>query len=149
MENSNITKERFSKMVDKTSPNSKVYGNCLKAFIVGGLICLFSQWLTGQYISMGASKELAGTLTLVTLIFIAALLTGIGIFDNLAKFGGAGAIVPITGFANAVAAPAIEFKKEGFIFGVGAKMFVIAGPVIVYGIASSALVGLIYWFFNR
>ena len=149
MEHSNITKERFSKMVDKTSPDSKLFSNCLKAFLVGGLICLLAQFLTARYMAMGADKDLAGTLSLLSLVFLAALSTGMGMFDNLAKFGGAGAIVPITGFANAVAAPAIEFKKEGFIFGVGAKMFVIAGPVIVYGLAASSLAGFAYWFFNR
>jgi stage V sporulation protein AC len=136
-------------MVDKMSPDSNIVINCIRAFIVGGLICVFAQWLTVIYTRLGADKEMAGTLSAVSLILLAALFTGIGIYDRLAKFAGGGAIVPITGFANAVAAPAVEFKKEGFIFGVGAKMFVIAGPVIVYGLASSALVGLIYYFFGR
>lgn len=149
MDNSNINKERFSKMVDKSSPNSTLFTNCVKAFIVGGLICTFAQWLTMLYMRWGADKDMAGTLSAVSLIFLAALFTGIGTYDKLAKFGGGGAIVPITGFANAVAAPAVEFKKEGFIFGVGAKMFVIAGPVIVYGLATSSLIGLIYWFLGR
>jgi stage V sporulation protein AC len=149
MDNSNITKERFSQMVDKTSPNSNMFANCLKAFVTGGLICTFAQWLTALYLGLGMEKDTATTLSAVSLIFLAALFTGIGVYDRLAKFGGGGAIVPITGFANAVAAPAVEFKKEGFIFGVGAKMFVIAGPVIVYGLAASSLIGLIYWFFRR
>jgi len=149
MDNSNISKERFSRMVEKTSPNSKLFTNCLKAFVVGGLICAFAHWMSSWFIYWGAGKDMAGVYSLIALIVLASLMTGFGIFDNLAKFGGAGAIVPITGFANAVAAPAVEFKKEGFIFGVGAKMFVIAGPVIVYGLASSAVVGAVYWFINR
>ncbi|MCL2704310.1 MAG: stage V sporulation protein AC [Defluviitaleaceae bacterium] len=149
MDNSNITKERFSQMVDKSSPNSNIFTNCCKAFAIGGLICVFAQAIIQWLLRMGVEKDIASTLSSVSLIFLASLLTGIGVFDNLAKFGGAGAIVPITGFANAVAAPAVEFKKEGFIFGVGAKMFVIAGPVIVYGLATSWVIGIIYWLFNR
>jgi stage V sporulation protein AC len=133
-------------MVDKASPNSHIFTNCLKAFVTGGLICVFGQLLSGWYLSLTSDKDLAGTLTSVSIIFIAALITGLGKFDNLAKFAGAGAVVPISGFANSVAAPAVEFKKEGFIFGVGAKMFVIAGPVLVYGLAASALTGIIYYF---
>jgi len=149
MDNSNITKERFSQMVDKSSPNSNIFTNCCKAFAIGGLICVFAQAIIQWLLRMGVEKDIASTLSSVSLIFLASLLTGIGVFDNLAKFGGAGAIVPITGFANAVAAPAVEFKKEGFIFRVGAKMFVIAGPVIVYGLATSWVIGIIYWLFNR
>ena len=149
MDNSNMSKERFSKMVEEASPNSKLFSNCIRAFIVGGLLCTGSQGITSWLMHMGIGKDLAGTLTAVTLVFLASLLTGLGVYDNLAKFSGAGTIVPITGFANAVAAPAIEHKKEGFIFGVGAKMFVIAGPVIVYGLAASYIVGLVYWIFNR
>jgi stage V sporulation protein AC len=149
MDNSNISKKRFSEMVDKHSPNSKILTNCIKAFIVGGIICTIGQALSMWFMSMGIERDMAGTLSAVSLIFLAILLTGIGVFDNLAKFGGAGAVVPITGFANAVAAPAIEFKKEGYIFGVGAKMFIIAGPVIVYGLAASSLMGFFYWIINR
>lgn len=135
-------------MADKSSPNSKLFTNCLKAFIIGGGICLLGQLFTNWFVSMGVEKETAGTLNSVLLILITAFLTGIGVFDEICKFGGAGAVVPISGFANSVAAPAIEYKKEGFIFGVGAKMFVIAGPVIVYGIATSVLVGVIYYIFK-
>lgn len=149
MDNSNLTKQRFSKMVDKTSPNSRLFSNCLKAFFTGGLICAFGQALSAWYMAMGADKETAGTLVSISLIFLTVLMTGTGVFDKLADFGGAGAVVPISGFANSVAAPAIEFKKEGFIFGVGAKMFIIAGPVIVYGLAASAISGFIYWIFNH
>ncbi|MDR1703418.1 MAG: stage V sporulation protein AC [Clostridiales bacterium] len=146
MNNSNLSKDRFLKMVDKASPNSHIFTNCLKAFVVGGLICVFGQLLSVWYLSLTGDKDMAGTLTSVSIILIAALITGIGKFDNLAKFAGAGAVVPISGFANSVAAPAVEFKKEGFIFGVGAKMFVIAGPVLVYGLAASVLTGIIYYF---
>jgi stage V sporulation protein AC len=136
-------------MVKKASPSSKLGLNCLKAFLVGGLICVFGQFLYGLFESWGAQAEQAGTYVAMSLIFLAVLLTGIGKFDDIVNFAGAGAAVPITGFANAMAAPAIEFKKEGYIFGVGAKMFLIAGPVIVYGTLASMLVGVVYFFMQR
>jgi len=141
-----VSKKEFDEMIKKASPNSRLLVNCIRAFVVGGLICTFGQVLYAIYVAWGANRDMAGTLVAITLIFLAVLLTGIGKFDDIVKFGGAGASVPITGFANAVAAPAIEFKTEGFIMGVGAKMFLIAGPVIVYGTLSSMLVGLIYYF---
>ena len=141
-----VSKEEYKKMVEKASPNSRIFSNCIKAFFCGGGICLFGQFLYGMYAGMGADRDMSGTLVAVSLVFIAVLLTGIGVYDDIVKFAGAGASVPITGFANAVAAPAIEFKKEGFILGVGAKMFIIAGPVIVYGTLASVLVGVIYYF---
>lgn len=119
--------------------------NSLKAFAVGGLICCLGQWLTAQYISMGADEENARIISSATLIFAAGLLTGIGVFDKLGKFAGAGTLVPITGFANAIAAPAIENKTEGTINGVCCKMFVIAGPVIVFGTLASTIYGVIYY----
>jgi len=143
------SKQEYKIMVQKASPNSKLWSNCLKAFVVGGFICLLGEWLYNMYEHLGAPKDHVGAYVAMTLIFLAILLTGIGKFDNIVNFAGAGASVPITGFANAVAAPAIEFKKEGYIFGVGAKMFIIAGPVIVYGTITSMVVGVIYYFIER
>jgi stage V sporulation protein AC len=124
-------------------PRSKAAGNALRAFLVGGLICLLGQVIFEIYGSLGLDREAAGTAESVTLIFLGVLLTGVGVYDDLAKIGGAGTLVPITGFANAVAAPALEFKTEGYITGTAAKMFVIAGPVIVFGVGSSVVYGLL------
>lgn len=141
-----VTKQEYSEMAKKASPNSKVFLNCLKAFLIGGLICVIGQGLTDIYNkALGMSLDDARTLTSVSLIFLGGLLTSIGIYDNIAKHGGAGTLVPITGFANSIVSPAIEFKSEGFILGLGAKMFVIAGPVLVYGITASVIYGVIYW----
>ena len=141
-----MSKKEYGQMVKKASPNSRLLTNCAKAFVVGGLICTFGQVLYAIFAAMGANRDMAGMLVAISLIFLAALVTGIGKYDEVVKFGGAGASVPITGFANAVAAPAIEFKKEGYIMGVGAKMFLIAGPVIVYGTLASMVVGFVYYF---
>ena len=141
-----MTDEQYGELVKKASPNSHLPADCLRAFLIGGAICASGEGLMKLYLYFGAEKELAGLLVSVTLVFLAALLTGMGLYEKLGKYAGAGSVVPITGFANAVAAPAIEFKKEGFIFGVGAKMFVVAGPVIVYGTLASVLVGVIYYF---
>ncbi len=138
-------KDRYQYMVKKASPNSKLLTDCLKAFFVGGFICLIGQYINSRFVAGGFTRDEAGMYTSIILIFASVLLTGLGFFDKIGKFAGAGTVVPITGFANSVAAPAIEFKKEGFILGVGAKMFVVAGPVIVYGILSSILVGLVYY----
>ncbi len=146
MENIKISKEDYKKMVDKVSPNSHLFVDCIKAFIIGGLICDFGQFLTNLFIYFNFSKDDASTLTTISLIFIASLLTGLGLYGKIGKFAGAGSVVPITGFSNSVTAPALEFKKEGFIFGVGAKMFVIAGSVILYGVLTSFVVGAIYYF---
>ena len=116
-----------------------------RAFIVGGLICVLGQVFINLYSKFGLDKDAAGTAASMTLVVLSALLTGLSLYDNIAKHAGAGTLVPITGFANAIAAPAIEFKTEGFILGVGAKMFTIAGPVIVYGLSASVVYGLIYW----
>ena len=137
--------QTYKRMVEKASPNSPLGLNCLKAFLVGGVICVFGQFLHVIYENAGASKDAAGAYVAISLILLAIFLTGIGKFDDIVKFAGAGAAVPITGFANAMAAPAIEFKKEGYIFGVGAKMFIIAGPVIVYGTLASMVVGVVYY----
>jgi len=144
----NIAKREYEKMVQKASPNSRLGVNCLRAFLVGGLICTFGQLLHNLFINFGATTEQAGGFVAMSLIFLAVLVTGLGKYDDLANFAGAGSAVPITGFANAMAAPAIEFKKEGLIFGVGAKMFIIAGPVIVYGTLASMVVGVFYFLFG-
>ncbi|MCL2350608.1 MAG: stage V sporulation protein AC [Defluviitaleaceae bacterium] len=142
----NTSKQEYQQMVERASPNSKLAANCAKAYVVGGAICVLGQALYGIFMAAGAGRDVAGSLVAISLIFLAVLLTGLGKFDDIVKFAGAGASVPITGFANAMAAPAIEFKKEGYIMGVGAKMFLIAGPVIVYGTLASMVVGLIYYF---
>ena len=136
---------RYQKMVKKASPPSPKIKNFIWAYTVGGLICVIGQLLNEMYTAFDLPEEAVKTAVPVTLIFLASLLTGIGIFDKIAKHAGAGTIVPITGFSNAVTAPAIEFKNEGWILGVGAKMFAIAGPVIVYGVVASVLYGVIYW----
>ncbi|MBQ2444034.1 MAG: stage V sporulation protein AC [Clostridia bacterium] len=133
-------------MTSLASPDSKTALNCLKAFLVGGLICSLGQALTNLYLLLNLSLTDARTLTSVSLVFLGGLLTSIGIYDNIAKHAGAGTLVPITGFANSIVAPAIEFKSEGFVLGLGAKMFVIAGPVLVYGITASVVFGVLYFF---
>ncbi len=135
-------------MAEKKSPSSPLVKNMSLAFLFGGAICTGGQWLLNFYKSLGLSQELASTGVSISLIFIAALLTGLKVYDNIAKYAGAGTLVPITGFANSIVSPAMEFKSEGHILGMGAKMFVIAGPVLVYGIVSSVLFGLILWIFR-
>ncbi|GFI61554.1 hypothetical protein IMSAG049_00713 [Clostridiales bacterium] len=132
-------------MVQKASPNSPILSDCLKAFVSGGIICGFGQILRNYFTSAGLSQDDTGLVVSLILIGIAILLTGFGLFGKLGKFCGAGTVVPITGFANSVASPAIEFKKEGWVFGLGAKMFQVAGPVIVYGTVTSFIVGIIYY----
>lgn len=132
-------------MVEKQTKNSPVLINCVKAFFAGGLICMFGQWLTDTYVGLEMQKQDAQTLTSVTLIFIGVLLTALHLYEKIAKHAGAGTLVPITGFANSMSSPAIEFKSEGFILGVGARLFSIAGPVIVYGIIASIIYGVIYY----
>jgi len=139
-------KERYSAMVKAVSPSSTVGINCLKAFLVGGSICAIGQVLYNILEMRNVSRDDAGLITAGILIVAAVLLTALGLYSKLGKHAGAGSIVPITGFANAIAAPAIEYKKEGLVLGIGAKMFVIAGPVIVYGAMASVVVGLIYYF---
>ncbi len=130
--------------VHRASP-SPIIKDCLKAFLIGGAICTFAEVLYRWYKELDLSEENSRLLASVTLIFITCLLSGIGVFDKIAKHAGAGTLVPITGFANAVVSPAIDYKAEGFIMGLGAKMFIIAGPVIVYGIIASVIYGVIYW----
>ena len=140
-----MTEKEYKKLVDEISPNSPVGKDCLGAFLVGGIICTIGQFFINYYTKIGLDKESAGTAASMSLGVISAVLTGLSLYDNIAKFAGAGTLVPITGFANAISAPAVEFKTEGFILGVGAKMFTIAGPVIVYGLFASVAYGLIYW----
>ena len=140
-----MTEREYGKLVDELSPDSPMGKDCVIAFVVGGLICTLGQVFLELYGKLGLDKDNAGTAASMTLVALSALLTGLSLYDNLAKYAGAGTLVPITGFANAVAAPAVEFKTEGFILGVGAKMFTIAGPVIVYGISASVIYGFIYW----
>ena len=140
-----MTEKEYEKLVQKAAPKSPIGKDCLNAFWIGGLICVLGQILTNTYGSIGLGKDAASTATSITLVVLSALLTGLSLYDNLAKYGGAGTLVPITGFANAIAAPAVEFKTEGFILGVGAKLFTIAGPVIVYGLSASVVYGFIYW----
>lgn len=140
-----MDKQQYSQLVDKKSPSSKLFKDCINAFLSGGLICAVGQMFFNLYTRMGLSIDAAGSLVSITLIFISAVLTGIGVYDSMAKFAGAGTIVPITGFANSVVSPAIEAKTEGYVMGVGAKIFTIAGPVIVFGTASSFIAGIVYW----
>jgi stage V sporulation protein AC len=146
IDQSEKAKTEYAAMVEASSPGSKVGRNCLRAFLVGGGICAVGQVFTNALLAAGLAREDASLVTACILIIIAITFTGLGIYSKIGKAAGAGSIVPITGFANAVAAPAIEHKKEGLVLGVGAKMFVIAGPVIVYGAMASVLVGLIYYF---
>lgn len=140
-----MTNAAYQKLADRLAPRSNTPVNCLKAFAVGGGICVLGQAVKNLYLALGAGEEPSGLLTSVTLIFLSALLTGLGLYDDLAKHGGAGTLVPITGFANAVVAPAIEFKTEGWVTGLAVKMFTIAGPVIVWGTLAAVAYGVIYW----
>ncbi|MBE6973508.1 MAG: stage V sporulation protein AC [Ruminococcaceae bacterium] len=141
-----MTNKEYDQFVKERSKPSPIWKNMIWAFLVGGTICTIGQVLLNAYKAAGLDEETAGTGVSVTLIFAAALLTGLGIFDDLAKRAGAGTLVPITGFANAMVSPALEFKSEGFVTGTAVKLFTIAGPVIVYGVSASVVYGLIYWF---
>lgn len=140
-----MTEEEYGKLVSDTMPKSPIWKDCLNAFWIGGLICVLGQCFVALYSSLGMEKTDVGTGASMSLVVISALLTGLSIYDDIAKVAGAGTLVPITGFANSIAAPAVEFKTEGFVLGVAAKMFTIAGPVIVYGLSASVVYGLIYW----
>lgn len=143
-------KKLYQSYIKTITPSHNIWLQMLKAFFVGGIICTFGQFLLKFFESiMHMEKEVAGKYCTLTLIFIGVLLTGLNIYQKLVRFGGAGAIVPITGFANAVASPAIEYKSEGHVFGIGCKIFSIAGPVILFGILISWGLGLIYWFFGK
>jgi len=138
----------YQELVDKKTPNSPIGTNCLKAFLVGGTICTIGQIIMNIFMNRGFDKTTASTITSIILVSISAFLTAFNLYSKLGKFAGAGSIVPITGFANSVVSPAMEYKSEGYVMGVGAKMFTVAGPVLVYGISASILVGLIYMLFN-
>ena len=140
-----MTEKEYGKLVQDRMPKSPIWKDCMGAFLIGGLICTIGQAFMNWYSSMGLDETAAGTAASMTLVALSALLTGLSLYDNIAKCAGAGTLVPITGFANSIAAPAVEFKTEGFILGVGAKMFTIAGPVIVYGVSASVVYSLIYW----
>lgn len=143
-----MTEREYGRLVKLMSPRSPMWRDCLNAFWIGGLICALGQFFLNWYGSIGLEKELAGTAASMSLVVLSAVLTGLSLYDNIAKHAGAGTLVPITGFANSIAAPAVEFKTEGFVLGVGAKMFTIAGPVIVYGVSASVVYGLIYWLWS-
>ncbi len=136
--------ERYTDRIKRHAPPSAVGKNCLHAFVIGGTICAIGQLLRLLYEALGASEQVSASLVSVTLIFVSALLTGIGAYDRIARTAGAGTLVPITGFANAVVSPAIDSGREGFILGVGAKIFTVAGPVILYGILCGAVYGVVY-----
>ena len=140
-----MTEKEYGKLVKSMEPKSPVWKDGLFAFIIGGLICTLGQVFIHLYAGLGLDKTNSSTAASMSLVLLSALLTGLSLYDNIAKYAGAGTLVPITGFANAIAAPAVEFKTEGFILGVGAKMFTIAGPVIVYGVSASVVYGFIYW----
>ena len=144
-----MTEKEYGELVKRVCPGSRIKRDCFWAFIVGGLICTLGQLLISGYTSSGLSQEDAAPAASMTLVALSALLTGLSVYDDIAKHAGAGTLVPITGFANSIAATAVEFKTEGFITGVGAKMFTIAGPVIVYGTAASVVYGFLYWFATR
>lgn len=140
-----MTNKEYNDYVKAKAKPSPIVKDCIWAFCVGGLICTIGQLLSNLYQNWGASKEDAGTLVSVTLVFVASLLTGLGVFDDIAKRAGAGTLVPITGFSNAMVSPALEFKSEGFITGTAVKLFTIAGPVLVFGISASVIYGIILW----
>jgi len=143
-----MTERKYQELVKEMSPRSPLWRDCLWAFVIGGLICTLGQVFMWCYGKLGLEKQDASTAASMSLVALSALLTGLSVYDDLAKHAGAGTLVPITGFANAVASPAVEFKTEGFILGVGAKMFTIAGPVIVYGVSASVIYGFIYWIWS-
>lgn len=143
--NAKIRDKKYNEYVEQVTPKYNTPVNCLLAFLVGGGICVLGQALLSWYGSMGASKEDAALFVVVTLVFLSALFTGLNLYQKLTKHAGAGSVVPITGFANSVAASAIEYSKEGQVFGIGCKIFTIAGPVILYGILTSSGLGFIYW----
>ena len=140
-----MTEKQYDALVKEMRPPSPLGRDCLLAFLVGGAICCLGQVFLNWYANLGLDKDMAGTAASMSLVMLSALFTGLSLYDDLAKHAGAGTLVPITGFANSIAAPAVEFKTEGFVLGVGAKMFPIAGPVLVYGTAASVVYGFIYW----
>ena len=142
------TQKKYQEYVDKKSPNSPILKNCFNAFWVGGLICSIGQIILNICKSRDFDEATSGTIVSIILIAISAFLTSLNLFNKIGKFAGAGSLVPITGFANSIVAPSIEFKSEGYVMGVGSKMFTIAGPVLVFGICTSIIVGIVYLIFN-
>ena len=142
------TKQEYKNYVDKKTPNSPILKNCFNAFLVGGIICTIGQLITSFCTYRGLSLETANSITSIILIFLTAFLTSLNIFNKIGKFAGAGSFVPITGFANSIVSPAMEYKSEGYVMGVGGKMFTVAGPVLVFGISASIIVGILYLIFN-
>ncbi len=142
------TQKKYQEYVDKKSPNSPILKNCFNAFWVGGLICTIGQIIMQICKARGLDEATSGTIVSIILITLSAFLTSLNIFNKIGKFAGAGSLVPITGFANSIVAPSIEYKSEGYVMGVGSKMFTIAGPVLVFGICSSIIVGILYFIFN-
>lgn len=140
--------QEYTEYVKQKSPTPNYLKNSIRAFIVGGLICMVGQFVSNFFKNMGLEQNEVAAGTAIIMVFLGAFFTGLGIYDRLGKIAGAGSIVPITGFANSIVSPAMEFKREGYVFGVAAKMFILAGPVLVYGIGSSVLVGLAYYFFR-
>ncbi len=140
-----VRNNAYNEYVKKITPKHSWWRNMCRAFVFGGLVCTLGQLFTSWYMSMGNDEKTAGMYTTLSLVLLSVILTGTGIFAKLAKYAGAGILVPITGFANSVASPAIEFKREGQIFGIGCKIFTIAGPVILYGVFTSWILGVIYW----
>ena len=143
-----MTEKQYGALVARMAPKSPMWRDCLNAFWIGGLICVVGQIFTNCYGAWGLEKQDAGTAASMPLVALSALLPGLSVYDDIAKHAGAGTLVQFTGFANAIAAPAVEFKTEGFVLGVGAKMFTIAGPVIVYGLAASVVYGFIFWLYT-
>ena len=137
------TKKDYENLVNKKSPNSPIFKNCFNAFWVGGVICSIGQIIMEVCVYNGLDKQLSNTIVCILLIFLSAFLTGLNLFNKIGKFAGAGSLIPITGFANSIVSPAMEYKSEGHVMGVGAKMFTVAGPVLVFGISASILLGLI------
>ena len=144
----NISPQEYSKMASRAVPPSPILKDCTLAFLTGGLVCCLGQAVTDAMVRFGFSESTAKTSASIALIAAAAILTSLGLFAQIAKFAGAGTLVPITGFSNAIVSPAIEFKSEGQVFGIGANMFKIAGPVLVFGISASVIYGIIYWMFT-
>ena len=140
-----MSNKDYDKFVQARAAKSPIVKNCAFAFVIGGAICVLGQAIMDGFTALGLEKTDAGTATSVCLVALSALLTGLNLYNKLGRFGGAGTLVPITGFANAVVSPAIDFKTEGFITGMAAKMFTVAGPVIVFGVSASVVYGLIYW----
>jgi len=144
-----MTKKEYQSYVERKSPKSKVLINVARAFLVGGLICTLGQFITNLLKARGLPQDATTSITVIIMIFLSVFFTGINIYDDLGKFAGAGSIIPITGFANSIVSPAMEHKSEGYVMGVGAKMFTVAGPVLVYGISASVVAGIIHYLLTR